>query len=371
MSEPQADCRPAWARIPFPSGWDSDRVQALTPDDFSQVPEEERKQLWGAVRRFPSSSECTKIKELNAALLKANERPPTPPAYVPSGWSTDQARGFNLDLVAKLSEEEHRLWAAGKTVDDVRRAQKQNQLPDSAPDYVPAGWTTEQAICPSFELLSQLSKQDLTRFMQARNEANQSLSAATPASQNVDVVPSPLVQTLQRAGFPPWGFVMVRTYYRSESRWEQFQKKLDAMCDEQLNDETGDGLEKVQEALEFKMIEDPRLQDMSPEEARRHFHIAKAMGGIAAGLNISVLLMGDAGAVNSVLNDDTDDGSVPYITAVDVTEAGEPGGYPGHFKVSIDSLLCELYPKLSMVLRPQSIWSMMDEADGIWTGDDG
>ncbi|KAI3319069.1 hypothetical protein HD806DRAFT_509943, partial [Xylariaceae sp. AK1471] len=113
--------------------------------------------------------------------------------------------------------------------------------------------------------------------MQARNEANQNPSAASSAPQEADAAPSLLVQTLQRASFPPWGFVMVRAYYRSESRLEQFQQRLDTMCDEQLNDETGDGLERVQEALEFKMIEDPRLQDVGEEEARRHFHIAETI----------------------------------------------------------------------------------------------
>ncbi|KAI2465556.1 hypothetical protein F4781DRAFT_435313 [Annulohypoxylon bovei var. microspora] len=347
MSEPQADSRPAWAHIAFPPDWSSNRVQALTLSDFSQILEEERKLLWGTIRKFPFSAEYTKVQELNAALLKTKERPLTPPA------------GLDVNLAAKLSEEEHRLRAAGKTADDVRRAQKQSQLPTSAPSYIPAGWTIEQAICPSFELLSRLSNEDLTRFMQARNEANQSSSTANLAAQGVDAVPSPLVQTLQRVGFPPWGFVMVRTYYSSESRWEQFQEKLDAMCDEQLSGETGDGLEKIQETLGFKMIEDPRLQDVSAEEARRHFHLAKAMGGVAAGLDISVLVLGDARAVDSALTDGTND-----------SEAGEPGGYPGHFKVSIDSLLCELYPKLCMGLSPQSLWSMMDDAGGIWTGDD-
>jgi hypothetical protein len=94
------------------------------------------------------------------------------------------------------------------------------------------------------------------------------------------------------------------------------------------------------------------------------------MGGVAAGLDMSAVLLGDAGAVSSVLEASTDDSGAPYITVVDVTEAGDPGGYPGHFKVSIDSLLCELYPKLFMGLSPQSLWSMMDDADGTWTGDD-
>ncbi|XXG96969.1 Checkpoint protein hus1 [Hypoxylon texense] len=360
--------KPELEGTPGTSGVGGD-VYVLSKAELEARQRKERKHLWAVVRRFPFAPEYTKIQKLNAALLQSNERPPTPPSYVPSGWTVDQARGFDLNLVTKLSEEEHRLWAAGKTADDVRRAQKRNQLPTNPPGFIPAGWTTEQAICPGFELLSQLSKPDLTRFMEARNQANQNSSAATSAPQKVAIAPSPLVQTLQRAGFPPWGYVIVRTYYRSESQWEQFQEKLDAMCDEQLSAETGKGLDKVQETLEFKMIEDPRLQDVSAEEARRHFHVAKAMGGVAAGLDLNVLLLVDEGVIDSVLNDDANN-RVPYLTAVDVTEAGESGGYPGRFKVSIDSLLCELYPKLSMGLSPRSLWSMMDDGNGIWTGDD-
>jgi hypothetical protein len=62
---------------------------------------------------------------------------------------------------------------------------------------------------------------------------------------------------------------MDQTYHRSESRWEQFQERLDGVCDEQLKGETGEGLDKIQEALEFKMLEDTRLQDVNVEEARR------------------------------------------------------------------------------------------------------
>ncbi|KAI0882060.1 uncharacterized protein GGS22DRAFT_171431 [Annulohypoxylon maeteangense] len=367
MLETQADERPAWARIAFPAGWSSGRVQALTLEDFSQIPEEERQLLWAAIRKFPFSSEYTKFSGLKTALVKANERPLTPPTYIPSGWTVEQAKVINFDLLSKLSEEEHHLWAAGQTADDVRRTRKRNQLPTSPPDFIPAGWTTEQAICPGFELLSQLSKEDLTRFMTSRNEANHR-TQATP--QQADVVPSPLVETLARAGFPPWGFVIVRTYYGSESRWKQFQEKFDAMCDEQLNSETGNGLEKVKETLEFKLIEDSRLEDVSVEEARRHFHIAKSMGGVAAGLDMAILLLGDATVVDSVLSDGTNGNNAAYFTVVDVTGADESKGYRGHFKVSIDSLLCELYTKLSMGLSPRDLWSMIDEADDIWAGDD-
>lgn len=89
------------------------------------------------------------------------------------------------------------------------------------------------------------------------------------------------------------------------------------------------------------------------------------MGGIGAGLDMSVLLLVDEEAVDSVLEEGVGSSHEPYVTAVDVTESGQVGGYQGHFKVSLDAFICEIYPKVSMGLSPRALWSMMDEADGI------
>ncbi|KAI1655381.1 hypothetical protein F4813DRAFT_367724 [Daldinia decipiens] len=368
-SQPE-DNRPAWARISFPSGWNSERFLNLTVQDFGQVSEDEQKHLKDSIRKFPFSQEYSKLSDLNKALREANKRPPTPPSYVPTGWTVNQARGLSLDLVTKLSDDEQRLWAAGKTADSARKAHQQGQLPAKPPSYIPTGWSVEQAIFPTFEILSQLSHQDLTTYMEARNQANMALSPNIASPPETHTVPSPLVKIHQRAGFPSWGFVIVRTYYASESRWEEFQERLGAICDKQLDEETGEDLEKIKEALEFKTIEDPRLEGVSAEEARKHFHIAKSMGGVAAGFELSVLLVVDARAVDSVLRDETEDHQTSYVTVVDVTEFSQEGGYQGHFKVSLDALLCEFYPKLSMGLSPRDLWSMMDKGDEIWIGDD-
>lgn len=94
------------------------------------------------------------------------------------------------------------------------------------------------------------------------------------------------------------------------------------------------------------------------------------MGGVAAGFELGVLLMVGAGTVDSVLKDETKGHQSSYVTVVDVTEFSQEGGYQGHFKVSLDALLCEFYPKISMGLSPRDLCSMMDEEDGIWIGDD-
>lgn len=109
--------------------------------------------------------------------------------------------------------------------------------------------------------------------MQSRNEQTASLMClhpASPALAGATQLPSPLVQALQDRNFPAWGFVLVRTYYASETRWQAFQSRLNTLCDEQLDQEAGEGLQRVRESLEFKMIEDPRLAGVSHAEARRY-----------------------------------------------------------------------------------------------------
>lgn len=121
--------------------------------------------------------------------------------------------------------------------------------------------------------------------MQSRNELMMVATSATMPSSataatsgtaqgsnppsSLPPLPSPLVQALQRRGYPAWGFVIVRTYYASEERWQAFQERLDALCDAQLEQETGPGLQGVKDMLQFKMIEDPRLQGASHTEARK------------------------------------------------------------------------------------------------------
>lgn len=122
---------------------------------------------------------------------------------------------------------------------------------------------------PTFDMLSRLPQEELTRYMKSRNEQAVSLVRRPNPDSFAPPAPSPLVQTLQDKNFPAWGFVLVRTYYASESRWQAFQARLDALCDEQLDQETGEGSERVKGSLEFKMIEDPRLAGVNHTEARQ------------------------------------------------------------------------------------------------------
>ncbi|KAK8128702.1 hypothetical protein PG984_009810 [Apiospora sp. TS-2023a] len=360
------------ATIDFPSGWSSQRLSTISLEEFSQVPEQ----------------------KLNQALSSLTARPGTPPSYVPAGWTVGQAKGVDITLVSKLSEEEKRLWAAGKCADAARQARKTGQQAIDPPTFIPAGWSVEQAVSPTFDVLSQLSQEDLTKYMEARNAqvtaqtlsipaaatSGPLLSSTSSTSSNAPQPPSPLIQTLQRKEYPAWGFVIVRTYYASEERWQEFQEKLDALCNAQLDEESGPGLQRVKDTLEFKLIEDPRLQGVGSDEARRHFHIARAMGDVAAGLDLDLFLLVDEGVVASVLRGEGDVApssgtmvSSPYLIAVNATEhvADETSeGYPGFFQVAGDALLSELYPKLGMGLSPRDLWATLADEQDLWTGDD-
>lgn len=108
----------------------------------------------------------------------------------------------------------------------------------------------------------------------------------------------------------------------------------------------------------------------------RHFRKAKAMGGVADGLNLGVLLLVDDEVVNSFCDRDAHSSagaSTPFILVVDANEdppEDVSGGYPGVFRVAVDALLSELYPKLCMGLSARDLWAMLTDGQEIWTGDE-
>ncbi|KAK7940775.1 uncharacterized protein PG986_013162 [Apiospora aurea] len=124
------------------------------------------------------------------------------------------------------------------------------------------------------------------------------------------------------------------------------------------------------------MIEDPRLEGASHTEARKHFHGARAMGDVAAGLDLELTILVDENIIKSFLANGAQPSSgtsPPYLVAVDVTEplsGGTSKGYPGFFRASMDALLSELYTKLCMGLPAKELWAMLGDGRVLWIGDD-
>lgn len=116
-----------------------------------------------------------------------------------------------------------------------------------------------------FSSSAQTITQELTRYSESR-KADLAAHAARVQAQNDDQNnapspaphftplstladnPSPLVQAVQRAGFPEWGYVVFRTDYSDEARWDRFQEIVfDEMCDAQMNKESGNDLQAVKD----------------------------------------------------------------------------------------------------------------------------
>jgi hypothetical protein len=100
----------------------------------------------------------------------------------------------------------------------------------------------------------------------APDPAPRSTPLSTPADNR-----SPLVQAVQRAGFPEWGYVIFRTDYSDEARWDRFQEIVfDEMCDAQMNKESETDLQAVKDKLSFKSVEDPALAGASVADVKRY-----------------------------------------------------------------------------------------------------
>lgn len=162
------------------------------------------------------------------------------------------------------------------------------------------------------------------------------------------------MQAVQRAGFPEWGYVIFRTDYSDEARWDRFQEIVfDEMCDVQMSKESEAGVQAVKDKLSFKSVEDPALVGASVADVKRCYHAIRSAGQIPPGLDMNMCMIVDRHVIASVLN--KKGGEIPYLIGVDVTNSKEDEGYEGHFKVAIDSFLCELYPLLSAEMLPREL----------------
>jgi hypothetical protein len=142
-------------------------------------------------------------------------------------------------------------------------------------------------IIPSFSYTAKMITQELTRYsesrkadhaahaarVQAKSAGQDNAPEPAPHSTTLSTAannPSPLVQAVQRAGFPEWGYVIFRTDYSDEARWDRFQEIVfDEMCDVQMSKESETGLQAVKDKLSSKPVEDPALAGASVADVKR------------------------------------------------------------------------------------------------------
>lgn len=76
----------------------------------------------------------------------------------------------------------------------------------------------------------------------------------------------PLVKIVEEAGYEDFGFVMVRTEFTSESRWERFVERWNELLDMQFDNALPEtGLQRIQGKLVTKMMDDEVVSGMGPQ----------------------------------------------------------------------------------------------------------
>lgn len=83
---------------------------------------------------------------------------------------------------------------------------------------------------------------------------------------------SQLVEVVEREGYQDdWGFVLFRTDYSDESRWERFEEGFNNLIDKSIEeDEEGStGIGRIERGLMVKMVVDEELEGARVEDIRR------------------------------------------------------------------------------------------------------
>ncbi|OBT76557.1 hypothetical protein VF21_05372 [Pseudogymnoascus sp. 05NY08] len=255
--------------------------------------------------------------------------------------------------------------------------------------WLPPGWTEERyanATDEDWEVMSdellELNMQRMAAHANLNYEATIARIRARDAAKglpprDIPGINHPLVKIVEEAGYEEFGFVMVRTDFTSESRWERFVERWDELLDMQFDNALPEtGLQRIQGKLVTKMMDDEVVSDMGPQNVALAFRMLKEEADgepsqVEPGLDTKMCLMADAESITSVLESDPDGRPPPFIKAVDVSyPQGGYEDYSGVFKVSVASVYLKFWPALrkaenaaEMSLFEGDIWEEPEESE--------
>lgn len=186
----------------------------------------------------------------------------------------------------------------------------------------------------------------------------------------------PVVEVVERGGFDDFGFIVFRTDYSDEQRWEQWHKEFHRMIDDSM--ERASGGKKIEDKCFMPTYEDEELAGATHNEILQSAHSILCSSlysvlirdrayygyqeteGILPGLETGMCLVVDSAVMDSLKTDQ------PWINVLDVSfdHENQParGEYPGYFRVAVRSVITELYPMLA-AMTPPELWP---EDNRIW-----
>ncbi|KGQ03459.1 hypothetical protein BBAD15_g11288 [Beauveria bassiana D1-5] len=200
------------------------------------------------------------------------------------------------------------------------------------------------------------------------------------------------VKKMDSLGLDDYGFNLTRTHYEDEALWQTFRKQFDAALEKGLEsapEECADAIKRLDNKILTRFLDDLDFARQGPEGVSAAFQIfcldqdsedeveeeeeeeeedegdaeddnkpwSHEMG---PGIIRSMCLMVDEASMRSFETE-------PYVIAVDaLLHTGADLGYPGYFKVAIDSLMPKLYAAVGH-FDLDKVAAAVDE-DGIWRG---
>lgn len=187
-----------------------------------------------------------------------------------------------------------------------------------------------------------------------------------------------------------FGFMLFRTDFTNDTLWDTFRKRFYELLGESIAaaEKSEPDFSSIQEKIFMRFVDDKTFADQPPigiaaayqtcldeDEFDEEVDHEDAWGdALEPGMTTTMCLMIDEECLQSVTNEAAAAGaagaagadpSEPFVKAVDnLLDISDDVGYPGTFKVSIRSLMPNLYAALR-VYKPIDVASKVS-SDGIW-----
>ncbi|KAF3391714.1 hypothetical protein F1880_007398 [Penicillium rolfsii] len=152
---------------------------------------------------------------------------------------------------------------------------------------------------------------------------------------------------------PAPGFIVFRTDYSNEGRWEQWQKEFQRIIDASMASASGG--KKIEDKCLLLNYEDGDIAGATFGQILQEYSEYQETESIPKGLDTGMCLVVDSAAMDSITCDK------PWVYALDLSfdySSKSPladGAYPGYFQVAVESVITELYPMLT-AMTPPELW---------------
>ncbi|OQD69000.1 hypothetical protein PENPOL_c002G07085 [Penicillium polonicum] len=239
--------------------------------------------------------------------------------------------------------------------------------------YLPPGWTLERLQTATVDDLRQIPEDRLHEIDESlipienvpvrlvigraiHNEHRRKVRAerGLPPAPGVPLFEKnddPVVEVVERGGFDDFGFIVFRTDYSDEQRWEQWHKEFQRIIEASI--ERASGGKKIEAKCFMPTYEDEDMAGATHEEILQEYSGYRETEGVLPGLDTGMCLVVDSAVIDSITTDK------PWIYVLDLSFDHEnqlaDGEYPGYFRVAVESVITELYPMLT-AMTPSELW---------------